>query len=212
MTPITTRLEVVFDATPPADYALAPLEVVMDLGVRTSSQPVTRIAPGVVIQLGIVADARYTVRGRATKGGAVSDSGRGLFNSYDRKIAVILPPPVLAESPIDDSAPPISPPTEGLSPVTLDPGGVVSARITTGSIEHAFVPVAGDGPSFRVATEARATKLPDVTRLGLPRPVGRYTWTMEHFATLPHIDNLTGVNGRVVPPSWKSEPRVILLR
>ena len=40
------------------------------------------------------------------------------------------------------------------------------------------------------------TTLPDVGRLGLPRPTGRYLWTLEHYPMLPHIDNLSGDDGQ----------------
>jgi hypothetical protein len=64
----------------------------------------------------------------------------------------------------------------------------------------------------RIATTDRATTLPDVTRVGLPQPAGRYTWTLEHFPTLVHIERFSGVDARVVPPSWTSAPRVIDVR
>ena len=207
MKPITTKLEVSLAATPPPDYALASLEITMDMGVRGSTQAVKRTAPGVPLQIAVVPGATYYVRGRATKGSAVSDSGRLFLNPYDRTTTLDLPGPVSSEAPIDDTVVPATP-TETF----LDPGGALAARITAGSIEHVLTPVLGDGPIVHVATSARATMLPDVTRLGLPRPVGRYLWTMEHFALMPHIDNLSGINGRVAPPSWKSEPRVVILR
>ena len=212
MTPITAKLEVVFEAKPPEGYALAPLEVLLDLGVRTSSLVLTRLEPGVPFQLPVVPDGRYSVHGRATLGAAISDSGRQLINAYDHTIAVVLPQPVSAEAPIDDDAPPAAPASDALAPVYLDPGGALTARIASGAIEHVFAPVSGDGVVIRVATSARTTTLPDVTRLGLPAAVGRYTWTMEHFPKLPRVDNLSGADGRVSPASWKSPPRVVVLR
>jgi hypothetical protein len=207
MTPLSTTLRVVFEATPPAGYALAPLEVEMDLGLRTSTVPVARLEPGVPIDITIAKDARYLVHARATLGGAVSDSGRHLFNSYEGKIALTLPGPVTSEAPIDDRTPPLP-----SSPATLDAAGILAASIDKGVVEHALAPESGDGTSVRVATSSRATTLPDVAALGLPRPTGRYVWTLQHFPMLPHIDNLAGEDGRITQPSWRSAPRTIVLR
>ena len=75
-----------------------------------------------------------------------------------------------------------------------------------------LTPESGEGPVIRVVTSSRSTTLPDATVLGFSRPTGRHAWTFQHFPTLPHVDNLSGEDGRIYPPSWTSAPRVIVLR
>jgi hypothetical protein len=167
--------------------------------------------PGASLEISVVPFARYAVRATATHDGATSQSGRVFFDAYADKIVTLpLPPPVSSEAPIDDEAPP---PSAGKtpSPSTLAPNGVFSARIVEGVIEHVLVPASGDGVAIHVATSSRTTALPDVTRVGLTRPTGRYAWTMEHFPKLAHIDLLSGEDGRVTPASWKSAPRIIVI-
>jgi hypothetical protein len=203
----------VFEATPPPGFALQPLEVEMDLGLRTSTIPVTRIAPGEPLDISIVAGARYTVHGRAVQAdGAVSDSGRFIFNSYDGKIPLTLPGPISAEAPIDDDAIATGKASNTLGPTTLDAGGVLAARIGKGVIEHVLAPESGVGPVIRVVTASRATTLPDATVFGLAQPSGRHLWTFQHFPTLPRVDFLAGEDGRLTSPSWMSAPRVLVVR
>ena len=213
MTLVPTTLKVMFDATPPPGFTVEPIEVEMDLGLRTSAASVTRIAPGVPLDLAIVTGARYAVRARATQAdGAMSDSGRFVFNASDGKIPLLLPSPISAEAPIDDDAIATGKASNTVGPTPLDAGGELAARLGKGVVEHLLRPASGDGVLIRVVTSSRSTVLPDATAFGLPAPTGRYLWTLQHFPTLPRTDFLGGEDGRISPPSWTSAPRVLVLR
>ena len=213
MRPVATTSEVTFTATPPSGFKLAPLEVEMDLGLRTSAVPVTRLLPGVPLELAIVPGARYAVHARAVEeGGALSDSGRFIFDPLQAEVVLTLPPPISAEAPIDDDAIATGTATSSLGPTRLDPGGVLAARLGKGVVEHVLTPQSGAGPVIRVVTSARTTTLPDATAFGLTKPVGRHVWTLQHFPTLPRVGYLGGEDGRIGPPSWTSRPRVIVVR
>lgn len=212
MTVVTTKGAATFQATPPPGYELLPLELEMDFGLRTSAVPLPlpRLAPGDVLNLAVATDARYFVRARATKGGAVSDSGRYRVNPFDKN-PLVLPPPVSSEAPIDDEAIPMGEGTTSAPPV-LALGGPLAARLTTGILEHALIPESGTGTIIHVVTGDRTTTLPDAGALGLAPPTGRYLWTVQSFPTLSFTDRLSGEDGRVTPPSWKSAPRVIVVQ
>jgi hypothetical protein len=213
MTLVPTTLKVTFDATPPPGFTLEPLEVLIDLGLRTSAAPVTRIAPGVPLDLAIVTGARYTVRAHATQAdGQVSDSGRFLFNAYLGKIPLTLPGPISAEAPIDDDAIATGKASNTVGPTPLDVGGELSARLGEGVVEHVLTPASGEGTVIRVVTSSRTTVVPDATTLGLPAPKGRYLWTFQHFPTFPRPDFLAGEDGRISAPTWTSTARVLVLR
>jgi hypothetical protein len=214
MTPITAIAAATFDVSPPAGYALAPLELEMDLGIRTSAVPLplTHAVPGAILNFAVATDARYYVRARATQGGAVSDSGRFQVNPFDKN-AIVLPPPVSTEAPFDDQAIPMGEGTTTMTaPAVLALGGPLSARLTKGIVEHALVPESGTGTIVHVVTPERTTSLPDAAALGLPPPSGRYLWTVQSFPTLAFTDHLGGEEGRVIPASWKSAPRVIVVQ
>ena len=213
MTPVATTSKVTFTAKPPSGFELAPLEVEMDLGLRTSAVPVTRLLPGVPLELAIVHGARYAVHARAVEeGGAVTDSGRFIFDPLQAEVVLDLPPPISAEAPIDDDAIATGMATSTLGPATLDAGGVLAARLGKGVVEHVLTPESGTGPVIRVVTSSRTTTLPDATAFGLAQPVGRHVWTLQHFPTLPRVGYLGGADGRIGPPSWTSRPRVIVIR
>lgn len=216
MTPITAIAAATFDVTPPAGHALAPLELEMDLGLRTSAVPLplTHAIPGAILNFAVATDARYYVRARATQGGAVSDSGRFRVNPFDKN-TLVLPSPVSTEAPFDDQAIPMIPMGEGTTmtaPAVLALGGPLSARLTKGIVEHALLAESGSGTSVHVATPERTTSLPDAAALGLAPPSGRYLWTVQSFPTLAFTDRLGGEEGRVIPPSWRSAPRVIVVQ
>ena len=212
MTLITLMGAATFEVTPPSGYVLEPLAMEMDFGLRTSAVPLplTHIVPGQTLSFLVATNARYFVRARATQGGAVSDSGRFYLNPFGAN-ALTLPPPVSSEAPIDDQVIPMG---EGTRPVPaeLAAGGTLAARLTKGIVEHALLPESGAGTTVHVVTGERATTLPDATALGLAPPTGRYLWTLQSFPTLSFTDRLTGEDGRVSPPSWKSAPRVIVVR
>lgn len=212
-TPLAATATPAFAATPPPGFTLEPLEIEMDFGLRSSAVSVARVAPGASVPLSVVIGARYAVRGRARHAdGQHSDSGRMLFDPFQHAISLTLPGPISSEAPIDDDAIFPGKASNTVGPTTLDAGGVLAAKLGKGVVEHALVPESGAGPVIRVATSSRTTTLPDATLFGLPRPTGRYTWTLQHWRTLPHIDNLSGEDGRVTPPSWTSAPRALVLR
>jgi hypothetical protein len=210
---VPTMSKVTFAATPPPGFKLVPLDVEMDLGLRTSAVPVTRVLPGVPLEITIVTGARYAVHARAVaEGGAATDSGRFLFDPLQAEVVLKLPPPISAEAPIDDDAIATGMASSTLGPATLDAGGVLAARLGKGVVEHVLAPESGAGPVIRVVTSSRTTTLPDATAFGLARPVGRHVWTLQHFPTLPRVGYLGGEDGRIGSPSWTSRPRVIVVR
>ena len=209
MTPIANKQKVTFAAVPPPGFTLGPLVVEMDLGLRTSAHTVTTALPGVPLEISVVTDARYAVRTVATaKDGATSTSGRHFFGFVPETLE--LPPPLSVEAPFDDTAPPPAA-SDSLSPPMLASNGTLSVRFDQGMVEHVLTPVTGTGPILHIATASRATTLPDVTRFGLQRPAGRYTWTVEHFPDYFHPEQFGGEDGRVSPPSWKSAPRIVVI-
>jgi hypothetical protein len=212
MTDVTLKKTVTFEASLPAGYSMASLEVEVDAGLRTSAIVAARPSLGTPFEVSVVPGIAYSVRGRATAVSGVSYSGRLVFDPGAEKIALVFPPPVLAESPIDDALAPPSGGAGGLATASLDPGGVLAARFDAGVVEHVLSPAAGDGTIVRVATDTRETTLPDTTRVGLSRPNGRYSWTLQHFPTLAHPELLSGPDAHVGPPSWTSAPRGVVLR
>jgi hypothetical protein len=212
-TPLSETAKPVFEATPPAGFTLDPLEIEMDFGQRTSAVQVARVTAGVASPITVVIGARYAVHGRARQSdGQLSDSGRMLFDPFQSTITLTLPVPISAEAPIDDDAVLPGRASDTVGPTILDAGGVLGAKLRKGVVEHVLTPESGAGPVIRVATSSRSTTLPDATLFGFARPTGRHTWTLQHFGTLAHIDNLSGEDGRVTPPSWTSAPRIIVLR
>ena len=183
--------DVTFVAPPPPGFTPSTLEVVMDLGVRTSARPVARVAAGAPLRINVVRDARYFVHATATREGAISDSGLQYFNPFDKTVTLTLPPPV----------------TEA----TFDGSVELSAAAGAGVVEHVLAPSSAGAVSLRIATADRATKVPDLIRLGLPRPAGRYSWTVQHFPTLNRIESFSGEDVRVVVPVSTTAPRVIEL-
>ncbi len=214
MTPITAIAAATFLVTPPPGYVLAPLELEMDLGLRTNAValPLTHIEPGKILNFQVATDARYFVHARATQGAAASDSGRFLVNPFDKN-ALVMPPPISLEAPIDDAAIPMGEGTTTMTPPpVLAPGGALAARLSAGIVEHALLPESGAGTIVHVVTGRRTTTLPDAGALGLPPPSGRYIWTVQSWPTLAVTDRLGGEDGRIAPPSWKSAPRVIVVQ
>jgi len=203
---VSTKNTIAFDATPPPDYALTPLDVIMDLGLRTSAQPVARLAAGQPLEIGVVPGARYFVRGVASGRGASSDSGYAIFDPASPRFTLPLPYPISVVAPVDDMAQP--PPGD----VILDTGADLAARLSTGSVVHSLAPVAAGEGLIEIATTSRSTKLVDVTRLGLPRPTGRYLWSVQYFPNARTIVGLAGADARVFQPSSRTVSRVVVLR
>lgn len=185
-----TANDIRFIALPPAGFALSMVDVTMDFGLRTAARPVASVTAGTPLRIAIVADARYFARVRALHDGAISDSGRRYFNPFDKAVALTLPPPI-AEAKFNR--------------------GDFSAATSKGVIEHVLMPAAADGISLRIASESGFITVPDLSRLGLGRPTGSYSWVVQHFAELPHVDDLGG-DGRVNAPVSSSAPRTIDLR
>lgn len=202
---VANKKTITFDATPPPEYALTPVDVIMDLGLRTSARPVAKIQRGEPLEIGVVPGARYFARASASGRGASSDSGYAIFDPAAGRFTLPLPYPISAVAPVDDMAQP--PPGD----VVLDTGGELAARITTGSVIHSLAPVTGEG-LIAIATTARSVKLVDVTTLGLPHPVGRYLWTIEYFPNARTMVGLAGEDARVFQPSSRTVSRVVVLR
>jgi hypothetical protein len=191
----------------PSSFKLESLSVECDFGLRTSSFAIASGTLDDAIQLTLVPGLSYFVRAVATSGAARSATGRVPFDPAAPTVALTFPQPVSAEAPVDEDAP-----STGLAPVIVDPESEFSVRIASGVVEHLMKPAAGVGPSLRIVTSERAVVLPDATLMGLGRPVGRYTWTTEHFPTVQRVEALGGPDGRVALPSWRSAPRPIILR
>lgn len=179
-----------FIVRPPAGFALTAVEVVMDFGLRTAARTVATVAAGTPLRLAIVAEARYFARVRAARDGATSDSGLQAFDPALPSMALTLPPPL---------------------PEAAYHGGGFSVATTKGVVEHVLVPAGPGGVSLRLATAAATATLPDLEGLGVPRLRGTYSWTVHHFATLQHVDDLGGEDGRVVNPVSVTPPRLIEL-
>jgi hypothetical protein len=208
LTPVDESAEMTFETAAPAGYVVAPIDVVVDFGLRSSASVVARVMPGTPVKLKLL-PGRYFARARATGDGASSDSGLVGFDPKGGRATLLLPPPLSVEAPIDDALPP---PT---ALPTLDVGGALAARISEGMVEHVLQPAdpsQRDGATVRIATTSRVATFPDVTRLGLVRPTGRYLWTMEHFPALASTDKLSGEDGRAFTRSSRSVSRVLLLR
>lgn len=190
--------DITFFAEPPKGFALSTLDLVMDFGVRTSARTVARVAAGQLLHLAVVREARYFVRATAALNGATTDSGLFNFNPFKQNVALLLPPPV-SEASFDG--------TNVLTAVA-DPAPGTVQRI----VEHVLVPAAATGARLRIATFSRETTIPDLSRLGLPRPAGLYTWTVQQFPTLRRVDGLSGEDVRLVTPFSTTAPRSIELR
>jgi hypothetical protein len=206
--------DVRFIAVPPAGFALSLVDVVMDLGLRTNARPVARVAAGTPLHIQIIRGARYFVRATATNGGATSDSGLQYFDPFQDNVRLSLPPPVsdatfdgsnafsaVADTTICDMA--------NATAKAKNPAEVDQACVSV--VEHVLVPPA-NGISIRIATTDRVTTLPDLSRLGVPRPVGPYTWTVQQFPTLGRVDHLSGEDVRVMVPVSTAAPQVLELR
>jgi hypothetical protein len=196
-TPVLDKLSIEYTSSPPPGFTFGDVEVRMDMGIRASSAEVGRLSPNVSSQIAIVTGARYFARATATRGGELSTSGFLPYDPHGGLIALPVPVPVPIEAPPGGD---VSTGTE----LTVDLG--------KGVVEHAFVPVSGEGPTIRVITTDRVTTLPDVTVLGLPHPSGPYLWTVEHFATLSRIERFGGPDARWILPSWKSAPIAVTLQ
>jgi hypothetical protein len=201
--------DVVFAVDPPPGFTLTSLEVVMDFGLRTSARRVAKAEPGVPIHLEVADGTRFYVHGAAAgPGGARSDSGLQYFlpvlGSKDlQTFAVALPPPA-GNVAFDGN--------DGLmATAVVAPVDLTTTILPVGVLEHVLVPAARDGVKLRIVTAASASKLPDLTRLGLPRPAGRYTWTVQQFPTLTRLDDFSGEDVRFTMPFAVTAPRTIEL-
>ena len=185
-------IEVRFIAAAPAGFALSMVDVMMDFGLRTAARPVASVAAGTPLRIAVVADARYFARVRALHAGVVSDSGFQPFDPNPAKAVVVLTlPPPIADAKFERG---------NFSAMPVPSKGVV---------EHVLTPASAAGISLRLATAAGITALPDLTRLGLTRMTGRYSWSVQHFPALEHIEDLGGEDGRLFTPVSTTAPRPI---
>jgi hypothetical protein len=197
-----------FETVVPPGFTLQSLDVVLDLGLRTNAQLVGHVPARKPWHLEVLRAARYFVRAVATgEGGAVSDSGLQYFNPFADKTTILLPR-LVRDASFDPAA--------GLTAVTDDTFCEITPSISPkpacqSVVEHLLVPESPDGTTLRIATTDQLATVPDVTELGVPRPKGRYTWTVQQFPTLPRIDRLSGEDVRVMVPISTTAPRVIEL-
>jgi hypothetical protein len=197
-------------AVPPAGFALSTVEIVMDLGLRTSTRRVARVDAGVPLHVNIVREARYFARATADHDGAIADSGYLNFNAFEKNQALPLSPPV-TEATFDgtSSFTAVADTTVCEARAKQDPNTATAQPGCETVLEHVLTPSAAGGASIRILTTDRATTIPDVTRLGLPRPIGLYTWTVTQFPTLGRVENVSGEDARAVTPFSTTAPRTI---
>jgi hypothetical protein len=189
-TPVETR----FEATPPPGFSLEPAEVVVDVGHRLSAREVARLPAGEPLSIVPFPFGRWTVRVRATREGAVSDSGLRQFDPHAPSSALTLPSP-------PELVPPVG------APVDLE---AIGAAVR----EHTLVAVdapAGAVTALRLVTTERRAPLPDLARASLPQPSGEYRWTVTTWPELTMVDGLAGTDARTVLPSATSAPRLLVL-
>jgi hypothetical protein len=196
-------------------FAVDSLEVLIGFGVRTSLQVAGHVAPGERLHLQSVAQAIYFVHGMSTRDGATTDSGLLAFDpllknspevSPSAQIAVLMPPPIAVAS--FDGSNGLS--AMGVANVLLPDGSVEHPM--GGIIEHVLVPSAPGQSSIRITTTESTTTVPDLTSLGLARPVGPYLWSVQHFPTVLQIDYFSGEDARKNAPFSSTVPRLIELR
>ena len=198
--------QLTIDAVPPPGFTVSSIDLVMDLGLRTSAQTIARPANGAPFRLDIVRSARYFVRAVARRGEAISDSGLQFINPFVARTTVLLPR-VVKESAFDASA--------GFTAVADDTICEITPTFGTDNpacrsvVEHVLVPASPAGTSLRVLTTDRATALPDVTSLGVPAPRGKYAWTVLQYPTVQRVDGLSGEDARAVASFSTTAPRFI---
>jgi len=198
--------ELTIDAVPPPGFTVSSIELVMDLGLRTSAQTIAQPTNGVPFRLDIVRSARYFVRAVARQGDAISDSGLQSLNPFVARKIVLLPR-VVKESAFDAST--------GFTAVADDTICEITPTFGTDKpacravVEHVLVPASAAGTSLRVLTTDRVTALPDVTSLGVPAPRGKYAWTVLQYPTLQRVDGLSGEDARAVTSFSTTGPRFI---
>jgi len=181
-----------FYPEPPAGFALSMLEVTMDFGVRSTAKVIAQVAAGSPFHLGVALGGNYGVRATATRDGAVSDSGLVGFNPFSTTVGLPMPPPVTDAS--------------------FNATNGFTAVAKQGIVEHVLVPASAASPALRIVTADLETAVPDLSRVGLPRPAGAYTWTIQSCPTLPRAESLSGETSRQSVPFATTAPRAIELR
>ena len=201
----TDATDVLINAVPPPGFTVSSIELVMDLGLRTSAQVIARLENNVPRTVQIVRPARYFVHAIAKQGDAIADSGLQYFNPFV-KLDTFLPR-VVKESSFD--------PATGFTAVAdnticeITPTFGTDHPACRSVVEHVLVPESAAGTSLRLLTTDRVAALPDVTSLGVPPVHGRYTWTVLQYPTQRRVDGISGEDVRVVVPFSTTAPRVI---
>ena len=201
----TDAADVLINAVPPPGFTVSSIELVMDLGLRTSAQVVTPLENNVPMPVQIVRPARYFVHAIAKRGEATADSGLQYFNPFVK--TDVLLPRVVKESSYDAAT--------GFTAVAdnticeITPTFGTDRPACRSVVEHVLVPESPSGTSLRLLTTDRVTALPDVTSLGVPAVRGRYTWTVLQYPTQRRVDGISGEDVRVVTPISTTAPRVL---
>lgn len=194
VTPATVRLEPVAPATSagvidveaPAGFVAPEVEVTMHFGIRSQAHVVGRIAAGGSLAVAKVPNAIYVVHARASREGALSDSGLIGWDPWASRSVLELPEP---------------PALEGAE------AGVFTAR-GTGPREHAFTSTTG-ADVVRVVTGARAVAASELARVAAAPPPGKYTWRVRHWPALSIPESLGGPDARVTVPWAEAGPVIV---
>ncbi len=194
--PVEQTQDASFVAALPPGFVADEAEVILDFGTRLSEQLARRAPLGTRIALPVMADAKWTVRLRATKDGAVASSGRVPFAPQEDVALTLFDAPA-AVAPAPDA---------------VANGGVLTAQ-GKGVFEHVLVPVdgGGGGRTIWIVSASTDTTVPDLTALGLPRASGRYTWTVRSYPDFAFVDSLSGIDVRLYRAVSASSPRTIVL-
>ncbi|HVM69121.1 MAG TPA: hypothetical protein VM204_04715 [Gaiellaceae bacterium] len=193
--PIPFFVEPALPVTAPAGFEPTVVEVHFGFS-RTSDALLTTVPPGGSKKLPIIRNAGYTYRARATKDGAVSDTGEIGFDVLLPSTEVVLPEPPVAIAP--------------LAGESLGAGDALVAD-GEGVFEHVLAPEA-EGPSLRIITASPVATLPDLHVLGARAAAGPYTWSVRVYPEARFADALSGLDVRRYQPMGVSPPRSIVLR
>lgn len=176
----------------PPGFTVDSVEVVVDFGVPQSAEVVAKVKSGATVTYNPIPFSRPLARARATRGdGAVSTSLATFVDPTPGRLLLKLPDaPSIVETP-------------------ASAGGTVRAS-GKGVHEHILVPASGTGTSLRIVLAEGSSVLPDVTRLGLPAPSGRYLWTVARWSDLDVPDQLAGREVRQILANARTAPREIV--
>lgn len=194
--PVEKREAASFVADVPSGFTAEEAEVLLDFGNLFSQSLVRKVPLRTRIDLPVMNDAKWTVRVRATRDGAVASSGRLPFAPREDIRLTLFDPPA-----------PVAPAADGVAQ-----NGVVVAS-GKGVFEHVLVPLdgAGGGVTLHLATASPEAHVPDLVALGLPPATGRWSWTVRHFPDFEFVEALSGMDARLYRAVSASSPRSVVL-